>query len=700
MMSLLRKIRIRNKILLLLLVPLAGLAFFAVKGTLERSSVAGQMEALQRLSHLAVAASALVHETQKERGMTAGFLGSGGKEFQAELPAQRRATDGRAAELRGFLKGSDTGAFGSEFSRLLGAALAKLDPLEDMRRRVSALSVPAPEAIGYYTGLNGAVLEVIGSAARLATDGEVGRAITAYISFLRAKEAAGIERAVLTNTFARGQFEPGTYERFAAVVAEQATLSRMFSALASDTARQDAERKLRHQAVAEAERMRKVAFDRAQAGNFGVPAEHWFRTQTEKINILKDIEDALSRELGALTGRLRQGARREQIVFLVLAVVLVGGGLMTAFLLARSITAPLGDTLAALRDIAEGQGDLTRRLDAQGQDEVSEIAAAFNRFAEKLHDVIARVREAADLVATASQQLSGASGQLSSGAQEQASSLEETAASLEEITGTVKQNADNAKQANQLAIGSRDVADKGGQVVKAAVESMNEINRASKKIADIITTVDEIAFQTNLLALNAAVEAARAGEQGRGFAVVAAEVRNLAQRSAAAAKEIKALIQDSVQKVEAGSELVHRSGQTLEEIVTSVKRVTDMIAEISAASQEQSQGIDQVNKAVTQMDQVTQANAAQTEELSSTAQALSTQAQQLQRLVARFRLGESAPGATAPVPGSAGVRRPASPARPAAPPRPARHPDHAPEPALAAAGAHNGRGAHDGFEEF
>jgi methyl-accepting chemotaxis protein len=312
--------------------------------------------------------------------------------------------------------------------------------------------------------------------------------------------------------------------------------------------------------------------------------------------------------------------------------------------LARMISRPLAQTVALMRDVAEGEGDLTKRLEAANRDEIGDLAHCFNTFVDNLTGIIGSVRLTATHVTGASQQLSGATTQLAAGTQQQAASLEETAASLEEITATVKQNADNARQASQLAGGSRDAAERGGQVVAAAVASMHDITQASRKIADIITVIDEIAFQTNLLALNAAVEAARAGEQGRGFAVVAAEVRNLAQRSAAAAKEIKALIHDSVAKVSEGSDLVNRSGQTLEDIVQSAKRVADIVAEIAAACQEQSGGIDQVNRAVAQMDRVTQDNAAQTGELSSTSQTLATQAREMLALVSRFTLPDSGAG--------------------------------------------------------
>jgi len=249
----------------------------------------------------------------------------------------------------------------------------------------------------------------------------------------------------------------------------------------------------------------------------------------------------------------------------------------------------------------------------------------------------------AESVAAASQELSASSEAIASGAQEQAASIEETASTLEEITSAVKHTADSAQQASQLASASREVAEKGGRIVADAVMAMKEVNQASKRIADITSTIDEIAFQTNLLALNAAVEAARAGEQGRGFAVVASEVRNLAQRSAASAKEVKSLIEDSVCKVEAGYKLVETSGEALQQILGSVKRVTDFVGEIAAASREQSTGIDQVNTAVTQMDQVTQTNAAQTEELSGTAEELSQQGRKLLNVVAQFHITGSNP---------------------------------------------------------
>ena len=338
---------------------------------------------------------------------------------------------------------------------------------------------------------------------------------------------------------------------------------------------------------------------------------------------------------------------------------LVTGGVVLAFvvalvlglLLARAITRPIDDAVARLKDVADGDGDLTQRLVVSGRDEIGELGRSFNAFTHRLHEIVFQVRQNADLVSTASHQLSATTVELSASAQEQASGLGETASALEQITVTVKRTAGHARDADRLANAALDLAAKGGDTVREVVGAMADIEGASKRIADIISAIDEIAFQTNLLALNAAVEAARAGEQGRGFAVVAGEVRQLAQRSATAAKEIKGLITDSVEKVEAGSVLVDRSGRTLVDIVTAVMGVTQAVGEIATATAEQASGIDEVTRAVTQMDQVTQTNAAQTEELSATAQALASQARDLQALVARFKVDEVGATCALPPPG-------------------------------------------------
>ena len=322
---------------------------------------------------------------------------------------------------------------------------------------------------------------------------------------------------------------------------------------------------------------------------------------------------------------------------------MIAGGLIAAFLAAifsvwavRSITKPMLEALKLARAVAEG--DLSMKIEVKSTDEIGQLLQALKDMDNSLIGIVGSVRSSTESINTSSDELAQSDADLSQRTEEQASSLEETASSMEELTSTVRQNADNAKQASQLAANASDIAVKGGKVVDDVVLTMASISESSKKIVDIISVIEGIAFQTNILALNAAVEAARAGEQGRGFAVVAGEVRNLAQRSAAAAKEIKTLIGDSVGKVEIGSKQVDQAGATMNEIVHAVKHVTDIMAEIAAASNEQSAGIDQVNQAITQMDEVTQQNAAMVEEAAAAAEAMHRQAEMLMNAVSIFKL--------------------------------------------------------------
>ncbi len=345
------------------------------------------------------------------------------------------------------------------------------------------------------------------------------------------------------------------------------------------------------------------------------------------------------------------------IRFIALASLAIGVPLVVLFsiFLIRNLSQSLARAVEVAHAVA--QGDLSQSIQAQGKDEITMLMQALAAMGQSLVTVVSSVRQGSESVATASAEIAQSNNDLSARTEQQASALEQTAASMEELSSTVKQNADSARQANQLAASASTVAVKGGEVVSQVVDTMKGINESSRKIADIISVIDGIAFQTNILALNAAVEAARAGEQGRGFAVVASEVRSLAGRSAEAAKEIKNLIGASVERVEHGTALVDQAGATMTEVVSSIKRVTDIMGEISAASNEQALGVAQVGEAVTQMDQATQQNAALVEEMAAAASSLKSQAQELVQTVAVFKLaGGSYGGAQRSAPPKASVR--------------------------------------------
>ncbi len=403
-----------------------------------------------------------------------------------------------------------------------------------------------------------------------------------------------------------------------------------------------------------------------------VKAGKWDDAETvliKRINPSYRIGDAAMKtfteatEARARTDAEAVDANVKMTFYVMLATLLAGAalGVGVGYFLVRSISGPLEEAMAIATRVADG--DLTGQIGVHSTNEIGALLGALGKMKANLAGIVAEVRTSTDTIGSASSQIAAGNMDLSERTGNQADSLERTASSMEQLTATVRQNADNAQQANVLAMSASEVATKGGVVVSQVVATMGSINESSKKIVDIIAVIDGIAFQTNILALNAAVEAARAGEQGRGFAVVASEVRNLAQRSAGAAKEIKALIGDSVEKVGSGAKLVDQAGVTMQEIVSSIRRVTDIMGEITVASQEQTAGLGQISEAIGQMDSITQQNVALVEEAAAAAGALQDQAGLLQQVVSVFKLDQ------VHVPAPKAVKKPVARKAPAAAPR-------------------------------
>jgi methyl-accepting chemotaxis protein len=444
---------------------------------------------------------------------------------------------------------------------------------------------------------------------------------------------------------------------------------------------------------------RKAVFTAKNAGDLEGAAKIYEGDMTQSriryLSALKAFSDKQAASLDATAVEIQHQYQSGRTLLVLLGVAAIAMGAFAAWWITRTITQPINEAVKVAETVSSG--DLTSDIQVHSNDETGQLMNALKTMNTNLVNIVGQVRNGTDLIATASTEIAAGNQDLSSRTEEQASSLEETASSMEQLTSTVRFNAENARQANELAISASEIATRGGSVVGEVVNTMGSINDSSRKIVDIISVIDGIAFQTNILALNAAVEAARAGEQGRGFAVVASEVRNLAQRSAAAAKDIKGLINDSVQKVQIGSELVDKAGQTMDEIVHSISRVTQIMTQISNASEEQSLGIAQVNDAITQMDQVTQQNAALVEEAAAAAESMQEQSAKLANVVSVFKLdGMSvAPALASPARASAPVRAKALPRRTTA--VAVAKPAAAQRKTATTAGDANGA---DGWEEF
>lgn len=638
-----RNLSVRTKLLLLVGASTLGLLYLSVgqlRESLAKMGSAEEMGALGQLAELSVAVNEFVHEAQKERGRTSGFVASGGKSYRDELGAQRKLTDEKVAILQKKIESAPSAAREGRIGAALTLATKDyLAKLGEHRTKVDALSIEPAGAIGFYTRTIASFFDFSGQLLAMSDDAEMSRLLVTYAALGEAKERMGQERALFNNVFTKGAFDgPGTVQKAVAIIAEQNSYLRSFRAQAPETILAVYDEKVKGPEVTEAEELRTKALAATDSKSLGVEAKRWFAVVSKKIDLVKEVEDNVAQRSIKVALKSQTEARADFIATMTMLVIVLAITIMFAVTIIRSITIPIRSTVGILQRVANG--DLSPWEPIDRKDEIGVMAHALAQAVDAMRKTLVGVQTTSANVAGASTELLSASQSIARGAQSQAAGQEETAASLVELTQQVKHNAESTAVASGVAQEARREAATGQEIVANAITAMSAINESSKRIAAITATIDEIAFQTNLLALNAAVEAARAGETGRGFAVVASEVRCLAQRSATSAKEIRGLISDSQVKVDSGAALIGRSGETLKSVVHSVDRVAALIVELAESARSQASGLDQSRAAVEQMSEVTQSNAAQTEELSGTAESLTSQATELESLVSRFRLSE------------------------------------------------------------
>ncbi|ORJ48463.1 chemotaxis protein [Kluyvera intermedia] len=632
-MSWIYRIPMRMKLFIALFPLLLAVIWFAGSGMLSRIGTERQMETIGQLTTLARSAGDVVHQLQRERGMSAGFIGARGQQFRDEIIVQRKLTDDALVKLNQALASADTNVTQGNVAATLSMFKDNIQSLDATRNAISALNIDAITSTQFYTQTISGLLSFVGGIGQLSASGPMVNELAAFYSLLNLKEQAGIERALLTNVFSVDRFSNGQFRMLSDVVGKQEawlTATRRFSSVSQAA---ELDKALQSSEAAHALELRTIALNKAQDGGFGVKPTDWFTAQTRRIEILRQVETQAADALLAHSAALAHNARIDWQSFLAISLIALFIAIAFAVMVVRSIQQQLNKTLQTINEM---DGDLTRRLVVPGSDELSALNRAYNQAIENIQHIVQEIKSGAEILSNASSNITDGNQDLAQRTDEQAASIVETAASMEQISTAISQTAHNASEAERLTQAMANDVLHATRVSNEASQSMSAIRSSSDNIFQIVASIDEISFQTNLLALNAAVEAARAGELGKGFAVVAAEVRHLSQRCAREASLIRELVNQNMDKIGEGVARVSASEAALKAAADNTGRMKQYVSDIARAANEQSLGVSQVHQALNQLEQVTQQNAALVSEMATASQMLDAQSKAMSTLVDRF----------------------------------------------------------------